>query len=356
MNIKIYEQTLLLYELALSVGESLDPIASSKRFIDTLVRKKNLNFCALWVKGCLLSRESNPTEQDNCEEDQYQLVYATPKSHIELTTLPSDHVMIETMELSPRKTIQDSDPDFAELITEKQIDGGVFTIFKLEDVGFLKLYARDKSVFQERDLNQLRDVISKFAIALRGSLAHKQLQRETEKLKQTEEALITEQVKLKHQANYLISMNSDLEVEVLQRKRSQKELEDALHELKYQKRALDEHAIVCITDTNGQITYANKKFCDITGFDQDELLGHTYNLIQPGLHDHQYLQSLWSTLARGKTWQNVMKNKRKDGTIFWTDTTIVPYEDKNGNIYKYVYLSSNVSNSQNAGDENQVQK
>lgn len=124
---------------------------------------------------------------------------------------------------------------------------------------------------------------------------------------------------------------------------SQIELESLNTELSFQKLALDEHSIVSMTDHRGAIIYANDKFCNISGYSRDELLGSTHRLINSGEHDRDYFVNLWSTISSGKVWQGQIKNKSKDGSFYWVESTIVPTRDSVTNKYRYIAIRTDIT-------------
>jgi len=137
------------------------------------------------------------------------------------------------------------------------------------------------------------------------------------------------------------------------------QLEHALNYASYQihasskgladvKLALDAHAIVGITDQNGKLTYVNDKFCSLSGYERSELLGRGYDILDSGYHDDAFYKALRQVISEGNIWHGEICDARKDGSLYWVDTTIVPFLNKQGKPYQYVGIQTDISERKDA--------
>ncbi|WP_017306767.1 PAS domain-containing sensor histidine kinase [Spirulina subsalsa] len=132
-------------------------------------------------------------------------------------------------------------------------------------------------------------------------------------------------------------------LDITEQKRAEAERESAFQALFNIKYALDQAAIVAITDPQGRIQYVNDKFSELCGYSAEEIVGKTHRVINSGYHPPEFFQALWKTISREQVWHGEICNQAKQGNLYWVDTTIVPLMDDRGNIEQYLSIRFDIT-------------
>nr|WP_238192074.1 PAS domain-containing protein [Paenibacillus sp. L3-i20] len=129
------------------------------------------------------------------------------------------------------------------------------------------------------------------------------------------------------------------------------ELKQSLKQLADVKFALDESSIVAVTDHRGKIQYVNDKFCEISKYERDDLIGKDHRIINSGYHGKTFMGNLWETISTGNVWGGEIKNKARDGSYYWVNTTIVPFIGEDGKPYQYLAIRNEVTRLKKVEEE-----
>lgn len=120
------------------------------------------------------------------------------------------------------------------------------------------------------------------------------------------------------------------------------DLDKQLSEVKFMNKALDETAYLMKVDLDGNMTYVNDRFCELSGYTRSEMLGQNPRMLKSGIHPSEFYKDMWDTIMDGKVWVGDTKNKRKDGSFYWTKNIIIPKKNPDGNIVEFLGIQTDI--------------
>ncbi|WP_395004932.1 PAS domain S-box protein, partial [Undibacterium sp.] len=130
---------------------------------------------------------------------------------------------------------------------------------------------------------------------------------------------------------------------ITSQQRTRSQLEIALRDSDALLSTLNQYAITSFADRHGSILEVNDMFCQISGYDREELLGHNHNIVNSGIHSSQFWHDMWQSVMTGKSWRREVCNRNKNGQIYWVDTVIAPFFDEQGDIVKYISIRTDIT-------------
>lgn len=136
---------------------------------------------------------------------------------------------------------------------------------------------------------------------------------------------------------------TSIRTDITEQKHNIEQLAIAKNQAEAAKFALDQHSLVSITDLDGTILYVNKKFVEVSGYSEQELLGKKHNILNSGMHTKAFWQEMHETVLAGEVWHNEVRNRAKSGDYYWVDTTIVPNLDQAHNVIGFTSIRTDIT-------------
>lgn len=172
---------------------------------------------------------------------------------------------------------------------------------------------------------------------------HEEMQTSQEELRTSNEELQSTNEELLSTNRELQSSNEDLITSKAKLKLLYKELQTTNAELTTYLEAIGQLALVSVSDRSGRIIEANGRFCEVSGYNRSELVGQDHRILNSGTHPKAFFIEMWETIANGKVWHKEICNRRKNGGLYWVDSTIVPLKDNNGRVIRYISVRVDIT-------------
>ncbi|MEK6595389.1 MAG: diguanylate cyclase, partial [Pseudomonadota bacterium] len=172
---------------------------------------------------------------------------------------------------------------------------------------------------------------------------HEEMQTSQEELRTSNEELQSTNEELLSTNRELQSSNEDLITSKAKLKLLYEELQTTNAELTTYLEAIGQLALVSVSDRSGRIIEANDRFCEVSGYNRSELIGQDHRILNSGTHPKAFFIEMWETIANGKVWRKEICNRRKNGGLYWVDSTIVPLKDNNGRVIRYISVRVDIT-------------
>ena len=146
-----------------------------------------------------------------------------------------------------------------------------------------------------------------------------------------------------HDEDGTISQFISLDIDITSKVQTTKKYKKTLETLQNIENALDQSSVVAITNQRGVITHVNEKFCQLSQYTAEELIGQTHHIVNSKYHPKSFFKEMWKTIGNGGVWEGDIKNRAKDGSEYWVNTTIVPFLNKKGKPYQYIAIRTDIT-------------
>lgn len=298
-KIDVTREISLLYELSLSIGNSLDLKKNCADFLSVWMRQKNIDFGSIWLKNSVL---------DLPKSENYTLIYANPEFSTDKKEITLNHYFMSHLEGNGGVCIKSDTPHFQEIITEKNIIDGCYWVIPLQNLGFIKFYFSPKNLsqvaFDSSEVKRASKVIRKFGVTLQSCLLHNRVIGYQEELKKL--AVVAEKT---------------------------------------------DNAIV-ISDEKGQIEWVNEGFSRISGYVLEEVKGRKPGEVLQGRETNPETKKfIGEQLRQRNSFRTEILNYSKTGQKYWVELSIQAIYDNDGNLTNFIAVESDITERKNYESE-----
>ncbi len=292
-NILAEKEIALLYELSLSIGNSLNVRQNCQQFLNILIARKKLSYASVWLM----------------EDAGMKLIYGTPLNIVDTKSTKLNHTIWNKLKDEDKLVIRYDHPDFEKICQEKEMEGGAYSIFKLADIGFLKLYRSKITGKETEEANQLFNVIEKFGLLLKGCIAHEKLRIEQEQRRFVQQALKMSQERHRFVVQHLSEG-------------------------------------IILTDLKGKITFANKKMEILSGFSNKELMNRTAADLLLHEEDKKNIERNIYKKKKGKLKNAMVTYIHKSGAEWLGRLNASPYKNPQGKVIGTMRAVTDITDQQ----------